>query len=491
MKRKICAIIMALFVMVNTMTIYSLAGVNGDTYESMLIKQRGYTEQDIMELKAIQILSDVKASGYIVKKYEELGDWKKVREYYKVDEKKYESYMLGKKLWQETLDKVPDYIFEEMKDKGWTERERDQFVSKLNIYSINYEYAWTEIKTGRTIGDIIEERKKEDEAESKLMNEFVYRNMTTEEYRGQLLKIFKNADTKRIEESVVQAETSREQVRTRHKKQSGISDEEIEFCKSLGITNPMDMYQGKSIAVGNNLSFEDVIKTFIKVQSWSVTIIELMDDVTPESYIALLQDIIDSSTSEFDDHSQTEEKIREIERFYGLNGAIKETPTDMEKVNDDKSDLIDIADFTALFVGSNKAYVAGTEKLLDANNSDVSVFVEDDRLYVPVRFISENNGGKVEWIDETQTVNIVFEDRKISLTIGKREINVNGKTVAIDVAPVLENERTFLPLRACVDALGKDVLYSDGLILISDLPLDFDEIENKAELSGIIQKYFK
>ena len=490
MKRKICIIISLIFVLGNLMPLKSFAEDTESLYEQRL-RLNGFTEQDELELKAVMYLSDENVSAFVVHKYKELGDWKKVREYYKVDEKKYESYMLGNKLWKESLDKVPDYIFEEMKDKGWTERERDQFVSKLNIYSIDYEYAWTEIKTGRTIEDIIEERKKEDEAESKLMNKFVYGNMTAEEYRGQLLKIFKYADAERIEESVMQAETSREQVRARHKRESGISDEEIEYCKSQGITNPMDMYQGKSIAVGNNLSFEEVIKTFIKVKSWSVTIIELMDDVTPESYIELLQDIIDSSTSKFDDHSQTEEKIREIERFYGLNGAIKETSTDIENVNDGNADLIDIADFTALFVGSNKAYVKGDEKLLDANNSDVSVFVKDDRSYVPVRFISENYGGKVEWIDETQTVNIVFDDREISLTIGKNEINVNGKAVAIDVAPVLENERTFLPLRACVDALSKEVFYSDGLILISDLPLTFDETESKEQLNGIIQEYFK
>lgn len=472
------------------MLLKSFAKDTESLYEQRL-RLNGFTEQDELELKAIMYLSNENVSALVVNKYKELGDWKKVREYYKVDEKKYESYMLGEKLWQEKLDKIPDYIFEEMQQKGWIEHERNQFVSRLEINRIDYEYGWAEIKKGRTIEELIEEKEKEDESESKLMNEFVYGNMTTDEFRGQLLRIFKNADTERIEESVTQAETSREQLRARHKRESGISDEEIEYCKSLGITNPMDMYQGKSIAVGNNLSFEDVIKTFIKVKSWSVTIIELMDDVTPESYIELLQDIIDSSTSKFDDHSQTEEKIREIERFYGLNGAIKETSTDMKKVNDDNADLIDIAEFTALFVGSNKAYVAGTEKLLDANNSDVSVFVEDDRSYVPVRFISENYGGKVEWIDETQTVNIVFEDREISLTIGKKEINVNGKVVTIDVAPVLKNERTFLPLRACVDALDKEVLYSDGLILISDLPLTFDETESNKRLNGINQKYFK
>lgn len=64
--------------------------------------------------------------------------------------------------------------------------------------------------------------------------------------------------------------------------------------------------------------------------------------------------------------------------------------------------------YTALYVGSNKAFVNDVEKQIDEQNGDVTVFVENDRSYVPVRFISENYGGSVEWIPETQTINITF-----------------------------------------------------------------------------------
>ena len=141
MKRKICAIFMALFILANAMTIYSLAKEGESLYEQRL-RLNGFTEQDELELKAIMYLSDENVSALIVNKYKELGDWKKVRAYYKVDEKKYESYMLGEKLWQETLNKVPDYIFEEMQQKGWTEKDRNQFVSRLEINRIGYEYGW-------------------------------------------------------------------------------------------------------------------------------------------------------------------------------------------------------------------------------------------------------------------------------------------------------------------------------------------------------------
>lgn len=148
-------------------------------------------------------------------------------------------------------------------------------------------------------------------------------------------------------------------------------------------------------------------------------------------------------------------------------------------------------EYTALYVGSNKAYVNDVEKQIDENNPAVEVFVENDRSYVPVRFISESYQGTVEWVQETQTVNITFADRTISLTIGKPEIIINGETKALDVAPIIRNERTFLPLRACTEAIGKEVFYSKGLILISDIPDILHETWDEDVIDLLIENYFE
>lgn len=148
-------------------------------------------------------------------------------------------------------------------------------------------------------------------------------------------------------------------------------------------------------------------------------------------------------------------------------------------------------EYTALYVGSNKAYVNDVEKQIDEDNPAVEVFVENDRSYVPVRFISESYEGAVEWVQETQTVNITFTDRTISLTIGKPEIIINGETKALDVAPIIRNERTFLPLRACTEAIGKEVFYSKGLILISDIPDILHETWDADIVDMLIKRFFQ
>ena len=148
-------------------------------------------------------------------------------------------------------------------------------------------------------------------------------------------------------------------------------------------------------------------------------------------------------------------------------------------------------EYTALYVGSNKAYVNDVEKQIDEDNPAVEVFVENDRSYVPVRFISESYQGTVEWVQETQTVNITFADRTISLTIGKPEIIINGEMKELDVAPIIRNERTFLPLRACTEAIGKEVFYSKGLILVSDIPDILHETWDADIVDMLIENYFK
>ena len=52
-----------------------------------------------------------------------------------------------------------------------------------------------------------------------------------------------------------------------------------------------------------------------------------------------------------------------------------------------------------IYIGSDIAYVNGKEIKLDS-----AAFIEDDRTYTPVRFISEELGASVEWIETEQKV---------------------------------------------------------------------------------------
>ncbi|MBQ4159464.1 MAG: discoidin domain-containing protein, partial [Clostridia bacterium] len=129
----------------------------------------------------------------------------------------------------------------------------------------------------------------------------------------------------------------------------------------------------------------------------------------------------------------------------------------------------------ALKVDNPNAYAMGKKTYVDTNNLDIKPLVQSGRTLVPVRFISENIGASVSWNDATQTVGIKKGTKSISLQLGSDQMVVDGNAVTLDVPAQEIGVRTLIPLRALVEALGKEVFWDDrGLILITDAPVNYD-----------------
>lgn len=80
-----------------------------------------------------------------------------------------------------------------------------------------------------------------------------------------------------------------------------------------------------------------------------------------------------------------------------------------------------------------------------------------NRTVVPIRFISESFGCQVQWEAQTKKVTITRFNDTIVLWIGKKEAIVNGKKVVLDVAPVIEDNGTLVPIRFISQAFGAKV----------------------------------
>lgn len=108
-----------------------------------------------------------------------------------------------------------------------------------------------------------------------------------------------------------------------------------------------------------------------------------------------------------------------------------------------------------LKIGSTAAYVND-----DIITNDVAPVIINDRTMLPIRFITEALGADVAWIAETNTVKINMDDIKISLTIGDDFAYVNDQKVSLDTPSFVENDRTYLPLRFISEKLGADVYWN-------------------------------
>ena len=86
---------------------------------------------------------------------------------------------------------------------------------------------------------------------------------------------------------------------------------------------------------------------------------------------------------------------------------------------------------------------------------DVAPVIRNDRTLVPIRIVTETLGGKVDWNGVTKEVTLTIDGKEIKMTVGKT-LEKYG------VAPVIIDGRTFVPVRFVADELGATVAWDDA-----------------------------
>lgn len=88
---------------------------------------------------------------------------------------------------------------------------------------------------------------------------------------------------------------------------------------------------------------------------------------------------------------------------------------------------------------------------------DQAPIIENGRTLVPMRAIFEALGAKVEWNQEAQTATGEKDGVKISITIGSDKMTVDGAEKTLDCPAQIVNGRTLVPARAIAEAFGAEV----------------------------------
>lgn len=115
-----------------------------------------------------------------------------------------------------------------------------------------------------------------------------------------------------------------------------------------------------------------------------------------------------------------------------------------------------------LEVGSKYMYVNGQRKEIDPGKGTV-VTLKNGRTFLPIRAVIEAMGGEVEWRQSDKRVSIYLNKSTIHLWIDNKIAKVNGSNKESDVAPYLsDSARTMLPLRFIAENLDCEVEW-DGL----------------------------
>lgn len=81
----------------------------------------------------------------------------------------------------------------------------------------------------------------------------------------------------------------------------------------------------------------------------------------------------------------------------------------------------------------------------------------NNRTLVPMRIVMEQYGCTVSWDQSTKTASVTAGDTTVLVPIGQSYITVNGEQRTIDAPAQIVSGRTYLPIRAVLEAFGANV----------------------------------
>lgn len=93
-------------------------------------------------------------------------------------------------------------------------------------------------------------------------------------------------------------------------------------------------------------------------------------------------------------------------------------------------------------------------------NFDVPPQIVSGRTLVPMRAIFEALGASISWDNATKTVQGSKDSIKLKMTINSNTYYINNEAKTSDVAPIIQNGRTLVPLRIIAESLQCKVDYN-------------------------------
>ena len=114
-----------------------------------------------------------------------------------------------------------------------------------------------------------------------------------------------------------------------------------------------------------------------------------------------------------------------------------------------------------LRIGDNSIQLWYCDKSIDSDPSTVPIII-DGRTFLPIRAIVETMEGEVVWSAESRSITLSANRHTVEMCIGETSYIANTVPKELDVAPFIFNERTYLPLRFVAENLGCSVIWIDS-----------------------------
>ncbi len=127
----------------------------------------------------------------------------------------------------------------------------------------------------------------------------------------------------------------------------------------------------------------------------------------------------------------------------------------------------------------------------DYVNTDVAPYIDNERILVPIRVISESLGAKVQWIQKSNKIIIGFHSQNIDrtkyleLTLNQKNVNIldgnDYKHFTMDVSPKVINNRVLVPIRFVTELMEQVVSWDQENYTVA-IGEDYSPIQKKESL---------
>ncbi len=111
--------------------------------------------------------------------------------------------------------------------------------------------------------------------------------------------------------------------------------------------------------------------------------------------------------------------------------------------------------------------IIGEKKIVKIENgtettieTDVAPIIKEGRTFVPVRGVFEIVGAEISWDANEKAATVKTTDNEVIVRIDNKQSYVNGKHIMMDAPPFIQDGRTLIPLRFISENLGYSVSWN-------------------------------
>lgn len=121
-----------------------------------------------------------------------------------------------------------------------------------------------------------------------------------------------------------------------------------------------------------------------------------------------------------------------------------------------------ITAFTTLGFAQKAVDVAVNSRLIVF--PDAKPFIDgNNQILIPINQVGEALRAKVDWDSAAKQVTVERGQSIVTMTIGKKQITVDGRSKTINTAAVIKNNKNFIPVKPLAEALGGTLYWQKGI----------------------------